>query len=60
MSSWGELEEVQSGNVTGVNSWQVSGGSLDKVVLVSVDDEWAFSNNVSGVSHLSVTFSDLS
>lgn len=47
MSSWGELEEVQSGNVTCVNSRQVSSGSLDEVVLVSIDDEWALSYNIS-------------
>ena len=60
VTTWGELEEVQSVNVNGVNTWEISGGSLDEVVLISVNDEWASGKNVSGVSELSLAYSDSS
>jgi hypothetical protein len=60
VSTWGELEEIESTDVDCVNSWEISSSSLDEIVLVSVDDEGSLSYNVSGVSHLSVTLSDLS
>ena len=55
----GELEEVKSVNVDEVDAGEVSGGSLDVVVLLTVDNEGTSAENVSGVSHLAVASSDL-
>ena len=54
----GELEEVKSVNVDEVNTGEVSGGSLDALVLLTVDDQGASAENVSGVSQLTVASSD--
>lgn len=54
----GELEEVKSVNVDEVNTGEVSGGSLDALVLLTVDDKGASAENVSGVSQLTVASSD--
>lgn len=54
----GELEEVKSVNVDKVNTGEVSGGSLDALVLLTVDDQGASAENVSGVSQLTVASSD--
>ena len=54
----GELEEVKSVNVDEVNTGEVSGGSLDALVLLTVDDQGASAENVSGVSQLSVASYD--
>lgn len=55
----GELEEVKSVDVDEVNTGEVSGGSLDVLILLTVDDQGASAENVSGVSHLAVAGSDL-
>lgn len=54
----GELEEVKSVNVDEVNTGEVSGGSLNALVLLTVDDQGASAENVSGVSQLTVASSD--
>jgi hypothetical protein len=54
----GELEEVNSVHVDKVNTGEVSGGSLDTLVLLTVDDQRASAENVSGVSQLTVASSD--
>jgi hypothetical protein len=54
----GELEEVKSVDIDEVNAWEVSSGSLDGIVLLSVDDQRTLSENVSGVSHLALANSD--
>lgn len=59
MTTWGQLEEVKSVDIASIDSWEVSGNSLDKVVLVSINKERSLSNYVSGVSDLSVSNSDL-
>lgn len=41
-------------NVDGLNTWEVSGGSLDEVVFIAIDNEGTLSENVSGVSHLTL------
>lgn len=60
VTTGGELEEVESVYVHSFNTGEVSGGSLDEVVFVTVDDEGTLSKNVSGVSHLSVADSNSS
>lgn len=59
VTTGGQLEEVESGDVHDVDSWEVSGGLLDADVLVSVDEEGAASEDVSGVSHLALADSHL-
>lgn len=55
----GELEEVKSVDIDEVNTGEVSGGSLDILILLTVDDQGASAENVSGISHLAVAGSDL-
>lgn len=59
MTTWGELEDVKSVNTAGIDSWEVSSGLLDTGGLISVDNEWTLSHDVSGVSVFSSTLSDL-
>jgi len=59
VSSRGELKEVEGFNVDEFNSGKVSEG-VDKVAVLRVDDERSSSGNVSAVSDLSVSSSDLS
>jgi hypothetical protein len=54
----GELEEVKSVNVDEVNTGEVSGGSLDALVFLTVNDQRTSAEDVSGVSHLTVASSD--
>lgn len=60
MSSWSELEDVESMDVASVNTWQVSSGSLQFVVSFVVDDQWSLSQDVSGVSQFTLTGSGVS
>ena len=60
MSSWSELEDVESMDVASVNTWQVSSGSLQFVVSFVVDDQWSLSQDVSGVSQFTLTSSGVS
>lgn len=58
VTAGGELEEVKSVDVDEVDSGEVSGGPLDGLVLLSVDDQGALSEDVSGVSHLALADSN--
>jgi len=58
VTTWSELEEVQSGDVASVNTWEVSGSSLDDWVLIGVDNEWSLAESESGGSHLSLSWSE--
>lgn len=60
MTTWGELEEVKSVNAGSFDTGEVSSSSLNEVVLITVDDEGSLSENVSGVSNLTVSNSNLS
>ena len=60
MSTWGKLEDVKSVDVASVNTWEVLGLSLNSVGLVSVDDQWTLTHDVSGVSVLTSSGSDVS
>lgn len=60
MSSWSELEDVESMDVASVNTWQVSSSVLQFVVSFVVDDQWSLSQDVSGVSQFTLTSSGVS
>lgn len=47
MSSWGELEDVESTDMAGINTRQVSSGLLNVGGIVTIDDEWTLSHDVS-------------
>lgn len=57
VTTWGELEDVESVNVASVNTWEVSSRSSEFSVVVTVDDEWTLSEGESGVSVLTLTVS---
>jgi len=57
VTTWGELEEIESGDIAGVNSWEVSGGSLDDWVLIGVDDQRSLAESEASGSHLSLSWS---
>jgi hypothetical protein len=52
VTSGGELEKVESVDTAGVDSGQVTGGSLEEGVLVSVDNKGTLGNGEARVSHL--------
>jgi len=52
VATGGELEEVKSVNGAGVNAGEVAGGSLDKGVLVTVDNKGSLGHLEAGVSLL--------
>ena len=58
MTTRGELEDVKSVNVDEVNTGQVSGGSLNALILLTIDDKRTSAEDVSGVSQLTVASSD--
>lgn len=60
VTSWGQLEDVESVYVTGVNTWQVSGGELELVVGFIVDNEWTLFQDVFGISVFSFSGSGMS
>ena len=59
VTTWGELEDVKSVDVAGIDTWEVSSGLLDTGGLVSVHDKWTLSHDVSGVSVFTSSGSDL-
>jgi len=59
MSSWSKLDDVESSNVAGVDTWEVSSGLLNLSVGITVDDEWSLLHDVSGSSVLSGTGSSV-
>lgn len=55
VSTWGELKQVQSVDAASVNTWEVSGGSLEEGVLISVNKERSLSQNETRISHFVLT-----
>ena len=55
VTTWGELKQVQSVDAAGINSREISCGSLEEGVLVSVHDKGTLSQDETGVSHLVLT-----
>lgn len=60
MASRGEFEEVQSGDVDEVHSRQVSEGFHHRGILLKIDDQRSSLLDVSSVSGLSLSWSDVS
>lgn len=50
----GELEEIESGDVAGVDTGEVPGGALHGRVLVTVDDQGSLGADEAGVAHLTL------
>ena len=59
VTTGGELEEVESVDVAGVNTGEVPGASLDVRVTVSVDDQGSLAHGEAGVAVLSLSVSHL-
>lgn len=57
VTTWSKLDDVKSSDVANVNTWEVSSGSLDFTVFITVDDEWSLSHDESRVSVLSLSVS---
>lgn len=54
MSTWSELQQVEGSHVAGLDTWDVS-ESLDKTLVLVVDNQRTSSLNKSSVSHLTLT-----
>jgi len=54
VTTWSELEEVQSVDVADINAWEVAGRSLDVLVVVTVDDQGTLAEDEAGVPHLAL------
>ena len=54
----GELEEVKSVDIDKVDTGEVSGGSLDTLILLTVNNKGTSAENVSGISQLTMASSD--
>lgn len=60
VTTWSKLNDVKSINVASVNTWKVSGSSLNLGGIISVDHEWSLLQDVSRVSVFSLTISESS
>jgi len=47
MTTWGELENIQSFDVASVNTWKISCSILDSFSIVIVNNEWTLSHDIS-------------
>lgn len=52
VTTWGQLEQVKSVDIANINSWQVTGGSLNVLISVAVDDQRSLAEDEARVSHL--------
>ena len=55
----GELEEVKSVDVAGINTGEVAGGVLNETVLLTVDDQGTSAEAETGVSELTLASAEL-
>ena len=55
VATWGELKQVKSMDTASVDTWEVSGGSLEEGVLISINKERSLSQDETRVSHLVLT-----
>jgi len=55
VTTWGELEQVESVDGASVDTWEVTSGLLDKWVLISVDDQRSLLENEAGASQFANT-----
>lgn len=54
VTTWSELEEVQSVDMADINTWEIAGRSLDVLVMVTVDDQGTLAEDEAGVPHLAL------
>ena len=54
VTTWGELEEIQAGDVARIDTWHVSGRLLNLEVSITVDDEGSLAESETRVSHLAL------
>lgn len=47
VTTWGELEDVESVDVASINTWEISSGLLDVSGVITVDEKWTLSHDVS-------------
>jgi len=59
VTTWSELEEVQSGDVASVDTWEVAGGLLDGGVVVTVDNKRASLEGEAAITELTLTVAEL-
>ena len=59
MTTWSELEEVQSGDVASVDTWEVASGLLDGGVVVTVDNKRASLEGEAAITELTLTVAEL-
>lgn len=55
VTTWGELEQVESVDGASVDTWEVASGLLDKWVLISVDDQRSLLEHEAGASQFANT-----
>lgn len=58
VTTWSELEDVESTDVASVDTWEVSSGRFNLLGFITVDNEWSLSHDVLGVSVFTLTGSD--
>jgi len=54
VTTWGELEKIQTGDVARIDTWHVSSGLLNLEVSITVDDERSLAEGEARVSHLAL------
>ena len=59
VTTWSELEEVQSGDVASVDTWEDPGGLLDGGVVVTVDNKRASLEGEAAITELTLTVAEL-
>jgi len=47
VTTWSELENIESGDVADIDTWEISSGLLQLVGFVAIDDQWALSHDIS-------------
>lgn len=58
VSTWGQLQQTKGGDVSSLDTWDVSEG-LDQTVVLTVDNQWTTSLDVTSASELTLTSSEL-
>ena len=59
MSTWGELKDIKSVHVAGIDTLEISSSLLEISGFISIDDKWSLSHDVSGVSIFTSSLSNL-
>jgi hypothetical protein len=51
MTTWSELKKIKSVDAAGINTWKITGVSLNVGVLIAVDNKRTLCNLETRVSH---------